>query len=167
MINVVLIEPEIPQNTGNIMRTCVGINAVLHLIRPFGFSLTDNSLKRYGVNYLDKLNYFVYDDFEQFLKKNQGNYLFFTRYATNNYSEIKYNLKEQYYLFFGKESKGIDKEMLNKYRSNCYRIPTSKNIRSLNLANAVAIAVYDAMRQLNFSELEGHDVFKGQNYLDR
>ena len=167
MINVVLLEPEIPQNTGNIMRTCVGIGAKLHLIKPFGFSLSDANIKRYAVNYIEHLEYQVYEDIEDFFLNNKGEFLFYTRYATKSYSEMNFFKKENYYLFFGKESTGIDKAILKKHRSNCYRIPTSKNIRSLNLANAVAIVCYEAMRQLAFVGLNDYDFHKGIDFLDK
>lgn len=153
MINIVLIEPEIPQNTGNIMRTCVATNAVLHLIKPLGFSLDEKRLRRSGVDYIDKLNYIVYDSFEEFLKTNKGDFYFFTRYAHKPHSEFNYSLEKNIYLFFGKESTGIPKSILKPYIDSCARMPMSNNVRSLNLSNTVAIAIYEVLRQNNYEGL--------------
>ena len=164
MINVVLFEPEIPQNTGNIMRTCVAIGARLHLIKPFGFALSQT--KRAAVNYTDSLDYLVYDDFLDFKVNNKGIYLFYTRYATKDYCQFLFDETENYYLIFGKESTGIDKEILKNNLENCFRIPTTDKVRSLNLANSVAIVAYEAMRQLSFSGLIGYDIHKGIDFLN-
>ncbi len=165
MINIVLFQPEIPQNTGNIMRTCVGINAKLHLVKPFGFSLEESAVKRSAANYLQDLNYVVYDSVEDFFSMNTGTYYFLTRYATQSYSDIKYNSNEEIYLIFGSESKGIAKELLAANYDKCYRIPTTEKIRSLNLSNAVAIVAYEVMRQLDFPDLLLFDKQKGEDYL--
>ncbi len=164
MINIVLVEPEIPQNTGNIMRTCVAIGAKLHLVKPFGFALSQT--KRAAVNYTDNLKYFVYDDFLDFSVKNKGVYLFYTRYATKDYCQFFFDIKEDYYLIFGKESAGIDKEILKENLENCFRIPTTDQVRSLNLANSVAIVAYEAMRQFSFSGLFCYDIHKGIDFLN-
>ena len=155
MINIVLYEPEIPQNTGNIMRTCVAVGAKLHLIEPLGFVLNDKTIKRCGVNYIDKLEYTVYSSFEDFLEKNKGEYYFFTRYGKKPHSEFDFtdNTKD-IYLIFGKESTGIPKTILRNYLDRCMRLPTTANVRSLNLSNSVAIVVYDIYRQCEFSGLE-------------
>lgn len=166
MINIVLYEPEIPENTGNIMRTCAATNAKLHLIEPFGFIFDENRLKRSGANYIDKVNYEIYLDFDDFLKKNEGMFYYFTRYGTKPYSDIDFsNGDENIYLIFGKESTGISKEILHNNIDNCYRIPISDNVRALNLSNCVALVTYEALRQQNFPNLLFSDPFKGEDYL--
>lgn len=165
MINIVLYEPEIPQNTGNIMRTCVATNSKLHLIRPFGFSLDNKTIKRSGVNYIDKLEYYVYDDFLDFKLKNVGTYYFFTRYGNKPHSDFSYNIEKNIYLIFGKESTGIPKEILKENISNCVRIPMSKNVRALNLSNSVAIAIYEVLRQNEYKSLLKFEPHK-ENYLE-
>lgn len=166
MINIVLYEPEIPQNTGNIMRTCVATNSKLHLIRPLGFSLDDNTIKRSGVNYIDKLDYYVYDDFLDFKSKNIGTYYFFTRYGNKPHSDFIYNIEENIYLIFGKESTGIPKEILKENINNCARIPMSENVRALNLSNSVAIVTYEVLRQNDYKHLSKTEPHKGENYLE-
>lgn len=154
MINVVLFEPEIPQNTGNIMRTCIATNARLHLIKPLGFKLDSKYLKRSGVNYIDKCDLHIYEDFSDFESKNKGLYYFLTRYGHKPHSDINYsNLDNNYYFIFGKESTGIPKDILKKHLINCLRIPISNNVRALNLSNAVAVVVYEALRQQNYPTL--------------
>ena len=166
MINIVLYEPEIPENTGNIMRTCVATNAKLHLIEPFGFIFDEKRIKRSGANYIDKVDYTIYLDFEDFLSKNNGKFYFLTRYGTSSYSDIDFsNVNENVYLIFGKESTGIPKSILSKYIDNCYRIPTSDNVRALNLSNCVAIVTYEVLRQQGFPKLFFSDPFKGNDYL--
>ena len=166
MINIVLYEPEIPENTGNIMRTCAGTNSRLHLIEPLGFALDEKKIKRSGVNYIDKVNYQRYLDFEDFQNKNQGEYYYFTRYGTKPYSEIDFSdSTKNIYLIFGKESTGIPKEILHDNLDKCYRIPTSENVRALNLSNCVALVTYEALRQQNFNNLLTYDPFKGKDYL--
>lgn len=167
MINIVLYEPEIPQNTGNIMRTCVATNSKLHLIRPLGFSLDNHTIKRSGVNYIDKLNYQIYDDFDDFKKNNVGTYYFFTRYGNKAHSEFNYDINEKIYLIFGKESTGIPKNILKEYINNCSRIPMSENVRALNLSNSVAIAIYEVLRQNNYQNLLKKEPHKGENYLEK
>jgi tRNA (cytidine/uridine-2'-O-)-methyltransferase len=170
LLNIVLFEPEIPQNTGNIMRTCVGIDAVLHLIKPLGFSLQDKYLRRSGLDYLDKLKYIVYDDYNDFKAKNSGDFFFLTRYGKKCYSDINYkNYSENIYLVFGKESTGIDKKILGENIDNCYRIPTSSNVRSLNLSNCVAICAFEYLRQFDFFDLSKFepDSKKGKDFLDQ
>jgi len=167
MINVVLFEPEIPQNTGNIMRTCVGVGAKLHLIKPLGFSLDEKSIKRSGANYIDKLNYEVYENFEDFKSKNEGTYYFFTRYGKKPHSDFDYSNKdENIYLIFGKESSGIDKKILKDNLDYCMRIPMTEDLRSLNLSNCVAIVVYEVLRQQDYRNLIRHEVQKGENFLE-
>ena len=167
MINVVLFEPEIPQNTGNIMRTCVGTGAKLHLIKPLGFSLDEKSIKRSGANYIDKLNYEVYENYEDFKSKNKGTYYFFTRYGKKPHSDFDYSNKdEDIYLIFGKESSGIDKKILKDNLDRCMRIPMTEDLRSLNLSNCVAIVVYEVLRQQDYRDLVRHEVQKGENFLE-
>lgn len=165
MINIVLFEPEIPQNTGNIMRTCVAINAKLHLIKPLGFSLDEKSIKRSAVNYIDKLDYEVYENIDEFFSNNKGEYFFLTRYATKKYSDFDFKIKNDIYLIFGKESTGIPKEILKNHLDQCLRIPTTENVRSLNLSNCVSIVAFEALRQREFENLLVYDKFKGENYL--
>jgi tRNA (cytidine/uridine-2'-O-)-methyltransferase len=168
MINVVLFEPEIPQNTGNIMRTCAGTNVVLHLIEPLGFKLDEKSIKRCGVNYIEHCKYFVYKNFSDFLSKNSGKYYFFTRYGKKPHTSFDFsNVNDNIYLIFGKESTGIPKEILKNYLDSCMRIPMNSNIRALNLSNSVAIAVYEVLRQQNYRDLLFTEPFKGEDYLER
>ncbi len=166
MINVVLFEPEIPENTGNIMRTCAASGARLHLIRPLGFAMSTGVIKRSAVNYIDKVDYTLYDDFLDFISKNPGEYYFFTRYGKKPHSEIDYtDKKKNIYLIFGKESTGIPKEILRKYLDRCIRIPCSDNVRCLNVSNCVAIAVYEVLRQQNYNDLLRYEPFKGEDWL--
>ncbi|HCC07540.1 MAG TPA: tRNA (uridine(34)/cytosine(34)/5-carboxymethylaminomethyluridine(34)-2'-O)-methyltransferase TrmL [Clostridiales bacterium] len=153
-MNIVLFEPEIPQNTGNIARTCAATNTRLHLIKPFGFSIDDKYLKRAGLDYWDKLNVAVYENFEEFLVKNTiANIYMATTKALNTYANVKYSMND--YIMFGKESAGIPEEILVNYPKNSIRIPMLEDIRSLNLANSVGIVLYEALRQNNFDGLEG------------
>ena len=168
MINVVLFEPEIPQNTGNIMRTCAGTYTKLHLIKPFGFSLNDKYLKRSGVNYIDNCDYSVYDDIEDFFKKNpNGSYYYLTRYGKIPHTSFDYSdISENIYFIFGKESTGLPKKILSENLDKCLRIPTNANIRALNLSNCVAILVFEALRQQNYPNLSKVEIQKGENYLE-
>lgn len=166
MINIVLFEPEIPQNTGNIMRTCAGTDTKLHLIEPLGFKLDDKSVKRCGVNYIEHCDYKVYKNFDEFVLQNPGTYYFLTRYGTKPYTSFDYSdSNENIYLIFGKESTGIPKEILQKYLDKCVRIPINSNIRALNLSNCVAIMLFEVLRQQNYNDLLCYDPFKGENYL--
>ena len=166
MINIVLYEPEIPQNTGNIMRTCAGTGARLHLIKPLGFSLDEKYIKRCGVNYIDECNYFVYENYEDFLSKNKGTFYYLTRYGKKTHSEFDYSTEENIYLVFGKESTGIPKEILKNHLDNCMRIPINDNIRALNLSNSVAIMLFEVLRQQDYPNLLKYDTFKGKDYLN-
>ena len=166
MINIVLYEPEIPQNTGNIMRTCVAIGAKLHFIYPLGFALNSNVIKRSGVNYIDKLEYYTYDDWDDFISKNSGDMYFFTRYGKKPHSDFNFSdTSKNIYLIFGKESTGIPKEILKDNLDCCIRIPTNGNVRALNLSNCVAIAAYEVMRQQDYPNLSKIEVQKGEDYL--
>ena len=150
-LNIVLIEPQIPQNTGNISRTCAVTGAKLHLVRPFGFEITDKHLKRAGLDYWDKLDIFYYDNVDDFFEKNQGNYFFFTTKGKNVYSNVEY--PDDAYLIFGREDKGINEDILYANPEKCVRIPMRNELRSLNLSNSVAIATYEVLRQWNFPDL--------------
>ena len=166
MLNIVLFEPEIPENTGNIMRTCAATNAKLHLIRPLGFRLDTTSIKRSGVNYIDKVDYTLYDDYEDFCSKNPGEYYFMTRYGKKAHSEFDYSDKSKnIYLIFGKESTGIPKEILRDNLNRCIRIPATDNVRSLNLSNCVAIVLYEVLRQQDYLDLCRVEPFKGEDWL--
>ena len=166
MINVVLFEPEIPENTGNIMRTCAATGAKLHLIRPLGFVLNEKTIKRSGVNYIDKVNYVLYDDFDDFCSKNPGEYYFLTRYGKKAHSEFDYSDKSKnIYLIFGKESTGIPKEILKNYLDRCIRIPCSSDVRCLNVSNCVAVALYEVLRQQEYLDLCRVEPFKGEDWL--
>ena len=166
MLNIVLYEPEIPENTGNIMRTCAATGAKLHLIRPLGFRLDATSIKRSGVNYIDKVDYTLYDDYEDFCSKNDGEYYFMTRYGKKAHSEFDYNdMSKNIYLIFGKESTGIPKEILRDNLDRCIRIPSTDNVRSLNLSNCVAIVLYEVLRQQDYLDLCRCEPFKGEDWL--
>lgn len=150
-MHIVLFEPEIPANTGNISRTCAVTGSTLHLIKPLGFSLADRYLKRAGLDYWDKLDLFVHENFEAFLSENPGARLFmFSTHANKNYAEISYQTDD--YLVFGPETRGLPAEIRERY-GTAVRIPMGKEIRSLNLSNSVAIAAYEALRQLGFPDL--------------
>ncbi len=166
MIHIVLYEPEIPGNTGNIMRTCAGTGVMLHLIEPLGFKMDDASIKRSGVNYIEHCQYKIYKNFETFEKENKGIYYFLTRYGTKPYTSFSYqDVKEDIYLIFGKESTGIPKQILKDHLDHCMRIPINGNIRALNLSNCVAIMLFEVLRQQNFPNLLCYDPFKGNDYL--
>ena len=166
MINIVLYEPEIPQNTGNIMRTCVATGSRLHLIKPLGFSIDDAHLKRFGVNYIDKLEYFVYENYQDFLSKNSGEFYFFTRYGHKPHSSFDYSDKSKdIYLIFGKESTGIPKEILRPNIERCMRIPMTDNVRALNVSNACAIVVYEVLRQRNYEGLLFDEPHKDKDFI--
>ena len=166
MINIVLFEPEIPTNTGNIMRTCIATNAKLHLIKPLGFSLDEKSVRRSGVNYIDKINMEIYENIEDFYSKNKGTIYYLTRYGHKPHTTGDYsNSNENIYFMFGKESTGIPKKYLRDHLDNCFRIPMTKNVRSLNLSNTVAIVLYEALRQQNYNDLLFEEPHKSKNFI--
>ena len=165
MINIVLFEPEIPQNTGNIMRTCSVFKMNLHLIEPLGFSLDEKHLKRSGMDYIDDLNYTVYKNWDEFIKDKEGQFVFFSRYGMKTFNECVFEKDKDIYLVFGKESTGIDKKILKEHLDDCYRLPMKENARSLNLSNCVAIGAYECLRQIGFGELSDHEVIKGADFL--
>ena len=155
-MNIVLLEPEIPANTGNIGRTCVATNTRLHLIEPMGFKLNEKQIKRAGLDYWTDLDYVVYDSYEDFLKRNNYPKIYMaTTKALKPYTHVQY--EPDCFIMFGKESAGIPEEILLSNKDNCIRIPMVGNIRSLNLGNSVAIILYEALRQNNFEgmKLEG------------
>ena len=167
MLNVVLFEPEIPGNTGNIMRTCVATNTKLHLIKPLGFSLDEKYIKRSGVNYIEKCNYEVYENIEDFFSKNKGSYYFLTRYGKKPHTSFDYSNKdENIYFIFGKESTGIPTSILKPYLNNCMRMPMTENVRALNLSNTVAIMVYEALRQQNYRDLLFEEPHKSSDFIE-
>lgn len=167
MVNVVLYEPEIPQNTGNIMRTCAATNTKLHLIKPLGFSLDEKSIKRSGANYVNECDYVLYDNYEDFLNKNDGEFYYFTRYGKKPHTSFDYSdSKKNIYLIFGKESTGIPKDILKEHLDYCMRIPMTDKVRALNLSNCVAVVVYEVLRQQDYNGLLFTEPFKGSDYIN-
>lgn len=150
MFNIVLVEPEIPQNTGNIVRTCAATGCKLHLVRPLGFEVTDKYLKRAGLDYWKDAEIFYYDSFDELLQKfADATFYFFTTKGLKRHSDAAFKAGD--FLVFGKETKGLPEELLKEHKQNCLRIPMIGETRSLNLSNSVAIAVYEGLRQLNFT----------------
>ena len=148
-LNIVLLSPEIPQNTGNISRTCAVTGAALHIIKPIGFEISDRTLKRAGLDYWDKLTVVYYESYEDFLNKNPDAQIFyFSARGKKLYTEIKY--PENVYLMFGKESVGLPEQIVEENFDRCIRIPMLPGVRCLNLSNAVAVAAYEALRQFGF-----------------
>ena len=148
-LNIALIEPEIPQNTGNIARTCAATGAKLHLVGPMGFTITDKQVKRAGLDYWDKLDITYYDSTEEFFEKNKGaDFYYFSTKAEQAHSDMTY--KNGAFLVFGKETKGLPEELIAANYDHAVRIPMIADTRSLNLSNSVAIAVYEALRQHNY-----------------
>ena len=167
MLNIVLFEPEIPGNTGNIMRTCVATHTHLHLIKPLGFSLEDKYIKRSGVNYIDNCEYTVYENIEEFFSKNKGTYYFLTRYGHKPHDSFDYsNPNENIYFIFGKESTGIPREILKPHIDHCLRIPMTDKVRALNLSNSVAIVLYEALRQQNYLDLLRDEPHKSKYFIE-
>ncbi len=156
-INIVLFQPQIPQNTGNIARTCAVTGARLHLVGPLGFVLDDKKLKRAGLDYWDKLGVKLYDNTADFYRKNpDAEFYYFTTKALNRYTDVKYG--DNCFLVFGREDKGIDEAILYENKDHCVRVPMLPTLRSLNLSNTVAIAAYEVLRQWDFEgfEVSGH-----------
>lgn len=151
MLNIVLVEPEIPQNTGNIARTCAATGSRLHLVEPLGFSVDDKSLKRAGLDYWHLLDITIYKNYEDFCSRNSGRFFYFSKKGCNCYADVKF--LDGDYLVFGKESVGLDEELIRKNYENTLRIPMIEDARSLNLSNSVAVVVYEALRQNGFSAL--------------
>ena len=152
-LNIVLVEPQIPQNTGNISRTCAVTGARLHLVRQLGFEVTDKNLKRAGLDYWDKLDITYYDSLGDFFEKTAGGrYYYFTTKGRNVYTDISY--PDGCYILFGREDAGLPEELLHENPSDCVRLPMRPTLRSLNLSNSVAIAAYEILRQWDFPDLE-------------
>ena len=173
-LNIVLYEPEIPGNTGNIMRTCVATHTKLHLIEPLGFSMDEKYIKRSGGNYIDNCEYKIYKNWDEFLSLNKGSFYYYTRYGHVPHSDYKYddesNNNEDIYLVFGKESTGIPASLLKDKLDRCARIPMTDKVRALNLSNCVALVLYEALRQRDYDYLlrsepsdEGH---KGDHFIE-
>lgn len=151
-LNIVMVEPEIAGNTGNVARTCAATGARLHLVRPFGFTIDDKKLKRAGLDYWDLLDITYYDNLDDFFAKNEGAFFYFTTKALHTHTDVAY--PDNCYLLFGKETKGLPEELLLKNPDRCVRIPMVSDARSLNLSNAVAIGTYEVLRQWNYPELQ-------------
>ena len=158
MLNIVLVEPEIPQNTGNIARTCAATGASLHLVRPLGFEINDKHLKRAGLDYWDKLDIYYYDSIQEVMDKfyTGDNFHFFSTKSQKTHTEASY--RDGDFLVFGKESRGLPEPLLKDHYAECVRIPMIGELRSLNLSNSVAVGVYEAIRQIGYEEfnVEGH-----------
>ena len=169
MINIVLYRPEKPQNTGNIMRTCVAIHAKLHIIGPLSFSIDSKDLKRVGMDYIDDLNMTYYPDYEDFLKKHISDDVYYvTRYSKDVYSSFDFsNEIKDYYLMFGRESTGIPHDILNAHKDHLLRIPMVPEARSLNLSNCVAIVAYEVLRQQKYPHLSTSEAIKGEDFLKK
>lgn len=160
-MNIVLLEPEIPQNTGNISRTCAATGATLHLIKPLGFSLDEKSLKRAGLDYWDKLDLKVWENWEDFISHNEGAHLWFaSTKSAKCYSDVTYGKDD--YLVFGKETRGLPEPLLKANYDRCVRIPMRPTLRSLNLSNSVAIVLYEALRQQAFEGLQEEGQLTGR-----
>lgn len=155
-LNIVLVEPEIPQNTGNIARTCAAIGAKLHLVRPLGFEISDKYVKRAGLDYWDKLDIEEHNSLSDFLKKYpvNNNMFLVTTKGQHCYSDVDYSKLDEVFLLFGKETKGLPESLLKEHLENTIRIPMRETLRSLNLSNSVAIVAYEVFRQNNFCNLE-------------
>lgn len=161
-LNIVMVEPEIPQNTGNVARTCAATGASLHLIRPLGFKIDDKKLKRAGLDYWHLLDIKYYDNLNDFFNKNpDGNFYFFSTKAKHIYTQIEY--KDNCYLFFGKETKGLPEDLLFKHYDTTVRIPMISDARSLNLSNSVSIGAYEVLRQWNYPDLLGEGQLREYN----
>lgn len=155
-IHIVLVEPEIPANTGNISRTCSVIGAPLHLVHPLGFDISEKQVKRAGLDYWDELDLHEYQSFAEVRQAYPaGNFFYCTTKGTHTYSDVDYtSLEGDIFFVFGKETKGLPEELLRQHRESCIRIPMKEHMRSLNLSNSVAIIAYDALRQFGFENLE-------------
>lgn len=170
MNHVVLYHPEIPQNTGNIMRTCAAADMTLHLIEPLGFSLDIKNVRRSAANYMEHVTYKVYKDYEHFLSENKGKFFFVTRYGQKSPDQMDYTMEdEDIYLIFGSESSGIPKEILSNHLDTCLRLPMTEKVRSLNLSNTVAVLAYEVLRQQGYKGLYSHEPesLKGKDWLTK
>ena len=156
-LNIVLVEPEIPQNTGNIVRTCAATGAKLHLVRPYGFQISDKYLKRAGLDYWDKMEIEEHISFKEFLNKykpEENNMFFITSKGTHNYADINFEDMDEVFVLFGKETKGLPEDVMKEYLDKTARIPMLDGIRCLNLSNSVAIIAYEILRQHNFQNFK-------------
>lgn len=169
MLHIVLYQPEIPANTGNIMRTCKACGATLHIIGPLSFSLDDKSLKRAGMDYREGLTYHYYENYEAFMKVHAHADLFYiTRYGTKNYALQNFeSIEHSYYVMFGRESTGIPHDILRQNPDRCLRIPMAASARSLNLSNCVALVAYEVLRQQKFYGLSTLETIKGADFLEK
>jgi tRNA (cytidine/uridine-2'-O-)-methyltransferase len=159
-IHVVLYQPQIPSNTGNIARTCAATDTTLHLIRPLGFSTDDKMLKRAGLDYWEFVNIFYYDSLDEFFEKNDGDFFYLTKFGEKPHSTFDYSdITKDYYFIFGRETTGLPKDVIEKNKDVSLRIPMNQNVRSLNLSNTAAILIYEALRQQDFPNL----IEKGPN----
>lgn len=167
MINIVLYQPEKPQNTGNIMRTCVATNAHLHIIGPLTFSLDEKALLRAGMDYIQELHYTIYKNLDEFLAGHDERKIYYvTRYGNKSPDQFDFSkINEELYIMFGKESTGIPHELLRRNLERCIRIPMSPSARSLNLSNAVAVVLYEVLRQQNYYGLSTYEAIKGEDFL--
>ena len=165
MNHIVWVHPAIPQYTGNIMRTCVATHSKLHIIKPMGFSLDDKHMKRAGLDYIKDLQLEIYENWEEFVSKNKGDYHFFTRYSKLCYSDACYVSENDQYIIYGHEHDGIPHEILKDHLDECVRIPMDANARSLNLSNCVAIGIYEDLRHQNFNGLSKVEVQKGEDFI--
>ena len=162
MIHIILYHPEIPANTGNILRTAMATNSMVHIIGPLPFDISDKALKRAGMDYLKEAKYEFYPDYEDFVSKMGDKKIYYvTKYGVNVYSNVDFSDPvEDVYVMFGRESTGIDKAILSEHKKDTLRIPMLSTARSLNLSNAVAVVVYDILRQKNFPSLATFDMIK-------
>lgn len=166
-INVVLVEPEIPQNTGNIARTCAATDSKLHLVHPLGFDISEKQVKRAGLDYWDKVEIEEHNSLEDFLKKyppSKNNMYFLTTKGQKSYTEVDFSHFENVFILFGKETKGLPEELLLNNLDSAIRIPMKHDLRSLNLSNSVAIVVYELLRQADFNNLEGTSSYLNTKY---
>lgn len=165
-LNIVLVEPGIPQNTGNIARTCAAIGATLHLVKPLGFDISEKAVRRSGLDYWDKVEIIVHENLEEFKKVSKDRKIFLlTTKAKEIYSDVKYT--DDSYLIFGPESRGLPESYILEHFDSAIRIPMGDNIRSLNLSNSVAIVAYEALRQMDFSDLkQNSDYFDGKRGIN-
>ncbi len=161
-LNIVMVEPEIPQNTGNVARTCGATGVALHLVGPMGFKIDDKKLKRAGLDYWHLLDISFYDSLDDFFQKNQGNFYFFSTKAKYRHTDVVY--PDNAYLFFGKETAGLPEKLLFENPDTTVRIPMEGEARSLNLSNAVAIGVYEVLRQWDFPQLETKGQLREYNW---
>ena len=162
MINIVLVEPEIPQNTGNIVRTCAATGCKLHLVRPLGFELDDKKYKRAGLDYFPLSEINLYDSFEELYSQNKESVFYFaSTKSQKTYADVEY--PDGCFVVFGKESYGLREDLLKAHYSNCIRVPMKSEARSLNLSNTVAIITYEAMKQQNFKDLQNYGELTGRS----